>query len=465
MKPSLIENIKKLFNTLSKRFHFKSIIPDREMDDNIRFMSEIDAATHRTGSRFAYLTTLVIFLLITVGVLWARFAVLDEVTRGIGQVIPSQRVQVIQNLEGGILESIQVEENQIVNKNDILLRIHNTMSDSQYRDAVSKAQEHRAAIIRLTAEIKGTEPVFPEDNEFSEQTISVQKEIYQARKAQLNSEFNILRSQLLQQKQELAQIEGQEEQLRKSISNTQKQLDIAKPLLEQELFPEVEYLKIEGELINLQGKLNALQLGSPRAQQAVEEIEQKIAQKKAVFHASALDELNRCRVELKSLEEVISASRDRVTRTDVRSPVRGTVKQININTIGGVIHPGEPILEIVPLDDTLLIEARIRPSDIAFLHPGQKAMIKITAYDFSIYGGMEGKVEQISADTIQGERGESFFKVKLRTNSNTISYRDTELPIIPGMVASVDIITGQKTVLDYLLKPILKAKQNALRER
>ena len=161
----------------------------------------------------------------------------------------------------------------------------------------------------------------------------------------------------------------------------------------------------------------------------------------------------------------MSAGEDRVTRTDVRSPVRGTIKQINLNTIGGVVRPGESILEIVPLDGTLLVEARIRPADIAFLHPGQKAMIKITAYDFSIFGGLEGFVEAISADTIEDDNGESFFKVKLRTQKNAITYRNEELPIIPGMTASIDILTGKKSVLAYLLKPILRAKQNALRER
>jgi adhesin transport system membrane fusion protein len=168
---------------------------------------------------------------------------------------------------------------------------------------------------------------------------------------------------------------------------------------------------------------------------------------------------------LKSLQQIMSAGEDRVTRTDIRSPVRGTIKQINLNTIGGVVRPGESIMEIVPLDDTLLIEARIRPADIAFLHPGQKAMIKITAYDFSIFGGLDGVLEAISADTIEDDDGESFYKVKLRTQKNAISYRGEELPIMPGMTASIDILTGKKSVLAYLLKPILRAKQNALRER
>ncbi|MBW2520845.1 MAG: HlyD family type I secretion periplasmic adaptor subunit, partial [Deltaproteobacteria bacterium] len=205
--------------------------------------------------------------------------------------------------------------------------------------------------------------------------------------------------------------------------------------------------------------------GIPRVRQAAEEANRRIAQRKAEFKAQALDELNRRRGELNSLREIMSAGEDRVTRTDVRSPVRGTVKQLNVTTVGGVLRPGEPIMEIVPLDDTLLIEARIRPADIAFLHPGQKAMVKVTAYDFAIFGGLEGVVEAISADTIQDDSGESFYRVKLRTKTNAMTYRGEDLPIMPGMTASVDILTGKKSVLSYLLKPILRMKQNALRER
>jgi len=190
-----------------------------------------------------------------------------------------------------------------------------------------------------------------------------------------------------------------------------------------------------------------------------------MAQQQAERRFEALEEISKRRIELNSLKQTLAAGEDRVTRTDVRSPVRGTVKQIIINTIGGVVKPGESILEIVPLDDTLLFEVQIRPADIAFLYPGQKAKIKITAYDFSIYGGLVGVVEQISADTITDDRGDSYYKVKLRTETNAILHRGTQLPIIPGMTASVDILTGKKSVLDYLLKPILKASQSALRER
>lgn len=434
--------------------------------NDIAFMAERDAAIYHTGHNFAYLLSLTIFLLLVTFLLWANQAAIDEVTRGMAQVIPSQRVQIIQNLEGGILEEILVAENQIVQKGDILVRINNSLAASQYRDASNQAIEHEAALVRLTAEADGTKPKFAEKSVDYPQLQEDQKNIYNARQQQLDSELRVMKAQQSQKQQEIAEMKGRQKQLQQSLIVVQKQLDIAKPLWEQQLYPEVDYLKLEREIITLRGDIEALELGLPRIQQAAEEAKQRIQQRKAEFRSQALDELSRHRIELKSLQETIAAGKDRVTRTDVRSPVHGTIKQIYINTIGGVIRPGESITEVVPLDDTLLIQARIRPADIAFLHPGQAAMIKITAYDFSIYGGLAGVVEQISADTIQGENeDESFYKVKLRTKTNSLTYRGAKLPIIPGMTASVDILTGHKTVLAYLLKPILKMKQNALRER
>jgi len=260
-------------------------------------------------------------------------------------------------------------------------------------------------------------------------------------------------------------MQSRKAQLEQGLSLAKQQRDIAKPLVDQGVYPRVDYLALEREISSLQGDIDALRLAIPRIRQAANEASRRIEQRRAEFKAIALDERNSRRGELKSLQQIMSAGEDRVTRTDIRSPVRGTIKQINLNTIGGVVRPGESILEIVPLDDTLLIEARIRPADIAFLHPGQKAMIKITAYDFSIFGGLDGVLEAISADTIEEDDGESFYKVKLRTQKNAIAYRGEELPIMPGMTASIDILTGKKSVLAYLLKPILRAKQNALRER
>jgi len=436
-------------------------------EDDLHFMSEVDAAIHRKGSSIAYVLTLSIALLLIVLALWAHFTVLDEVTRGTGQVIPSQKVQMIQNLEGGILQEIKVHENQIVNKGDILIRIDNAMAASQYRDAFTQAADHEVAIVRLSAEIEGKSKIVFSD-EFKEtdpQILEDQRLIFKARQQQLQAELNVLKSQHSQKLQEIIEMRSRMEQLSRSLDLAKQQRDISKPLVDQGVYPRVDYLALERDISSLQGDIDALRLAIPRIRQAANEASRRIEQRRAEFNAQVLDEITRRRGELKSLQEIMSAGEDRVTRTDVRSPVRGTIKQINLNTIGGVVRPGESILEIVPLDGTLLVEARIRPADIAFLHPGQKAMIKITAYDFSIFGGLEGFVEAISADTIEDDNGESFFKVKLRTQKNAITYRNEELPIIPGMTASIDILTGKKSVLAYLLKPILRAKQNALRER
>lgn len=436
-------------------------------EEDLLFMSEVDAAIHRKGSSIAFVLTVVIALFLIIFVLWAHFTVLDEVTRGLGQVIPSQKVQVIQNLEGGILQEITVQENQIVNQGDILIRIDNAMAASQYRDAFAKAAEHEAAIVRLNAEIAGkSEIVFPDEfKDADPQVRDDQQSIFRAHRQQLQAELNVLQSQHSQRQQEIVEMQSRKEQLERSLGLAKQQRDIAKPLVDQGVYPRVDYLALERDISTLQGDIDALRLAIPRIRQAANEASRRIEQRRAEVKAQALNEKNNHRGELKSLQEIMSAGEDRVTRTDVRSPVRGTVKQINLNTLGGVVRPGESILEIVPLDDTLLIEARIRPADIAFLHPGQKAMVKITAYDFSIFGGLEGFVEAISADTIEDDNGESFFKVKLRTQKNAITYHSEELPIIPGMTASIDILTGKKSVLAYLLKPILRAKQNAMRER
>jgi len=217
--------------------------------------------------------------------------------------------------------------------------------------------------------------------------------------------------------------------------------------------------------VSLQGDIDQLAASIPKTRAAAQEARQRILFRQAELDTSILDELNKRRAELASLRETLAAGSDRVTRTVLRSPVRGTVKQIYLNTIGGVVKPGESIMDIVPLDDTLLVDARIRPADVAFLHAGQHALIKVSAYDFSIYGGLEAQLEQISADTIEDKRGEFYYSIKLRTKHTSLLYRGDELPIIPGMIVTVDIMTGKKSVLDYVLKPILKAKQNALRER
>nr|WP_287410703.1 HlyD family type I secretion periplasmic adaptor subunit [Pseudodesulfovibrio sp.] len=430
------------------------------------FMSEVDQAMYGKGRRFAYIMSTSILLLIIIFVVWAKLAVLDEVTRGFGRVIPSQRIQEIQNLEGGILSELYVHEGQTVDKGDILCRLHNEQAASYYRDAFAKAMEHRAAIARLVAEVEDRDPVFDDElKKEAPQLVNDQLRISRAQQQQLKIELSLLQDQYEQKQQEVSEMAGRKRQLQRSLEVALKQRNIAKPLVEKQIHSELDYLALEQRVVELRGDVEALALGIPRVKRAAKEALGRVEQRKAEFRSQALEEINERRLELNSITENLSSGGDRVTRTDVRSPVRGIVKHIMSNTLGGVIRPGESIMEVVPLDDTLLVEAEIKPSDIAFLHPGQKAQVKITAYDFSIYGGLEGTVENISADTIEDEKGENHYLVKVRTKQNAIVYRGQRLPIIPGMTAGVDVLTGKKSVLDYLLKPILKAKQNALRER
>lgn len=436
---------------------------DRE---TLLFMSDVDQAMYGKGRKFAYIMSTAILLMFVGFVVWAKFAILDEVTRGFGRIIPSQRVQEIQNLEGGILSEIFVNEGQVVEKGDVLCRLSNEQAASFYRDAFAKMLEHKAAIARLLGVVEGRPPVFDDElKEKAPQLVEDQMRIFTAQKQQFEIEVELLRNQYNQKKQEVSEMVGRRRQLRASLKLAEKQRDIAKPLVEKKIHSELDYLALEQKVQELRGDVEALNLGIPRVQSAAQEALNRIEQRKAELRSKALEEINERRQELASIRETLAAGSDRVTRTDVRSPVRGIVKSIYINTLGGVVQPGQSIMEVVPLDDTLLVEAEVKPSDIAFLHPGQLAKVKITAYDFSIYGGLEGTVEHISADTIEDEKGQSFYLVKVRTTENAMEYHGEKLPIIPGMTAQVDILTGKKSVLDYLLKPILKARQNALRER
>ena len=351
--------------------------------------------------------------------MWANYAVLDEVTTGQGKVIPSSEVQIIQNLEGGIIKNIFVKEGQIVKKNQILMQIDNTRFMSSYDESERKKDALQLEIIRINAEISKTPPVFPEELKKSQpDLVKDQQSLYESRLREFN-------------------------QLQVSLELAQKELDMTRPLLKTGSVSPVEVIRLERSVNEIKGSIDK-------------------------FTSDELDKLNKARGDLSALIEANKADKDRLTRTTVRSPVYGIIKQIKTTTIGGVVQPGSDIIEIVPLDDTLLIEAKIRPADIGFIHPGQKAMVKITAYDFSIYGGLEGTVEQISADTIIDEtdkKNESYYMIRVRTEKNHLGTESKPLPIIPGMLATVDILTGQKSVLAYILKPILKAKQSALRER
>lgn len=275
----------------------------------------------------------------------------------------------------------------------------------------------------------------------------------------------MLQQQARQRQQELAENQAKLNKLRTSYELSNEELKMSEPLVSVGVISEVEILRLKRTVNDLRGEMETTRLAIPRIQSSLNEVRQKIEDVKVRFQSEAASQLSEVQAELGRTQTTITSAEDRVSRTLVRAPVKGKINRLMINTVGGVIQPGEDIVEIVPVDDSLLIEAHIRPSDIAFLRPGQNAMIKFTAYDFSIYGGLPATLERISADTITNEEDESFYLIYLRTERNYIDSSKGPLEIIPGMTVTVDILTGKKTVLDYLLKPILKAKNEALRER
>lgn len=377
---------------------------------DISRLRDADEVMRRLSPRGGRLIIWSILLFLVSVVAWTSIAEIDEVTRGEGRVIPSRQIQVVQNLEGGIVAEILVSEGDVVDKGQVLIRLDNTQFASALREGEVHCMEHRAKVARLEAEAAQKPFVAPKIvlDRFPE-FVRREYELYKARKQQF---------------------ERQQESL-------QKELDMMRPLVEQGAVSEIEVLRLERQLNDIRDD----------------------------YCTGARQELNDLQAEISRLKESNQALRDKLERTEITSPLKGVVKQVMVNTVGGVIKPGMDVLEIVPLNDSLLIEARVLPADIGFIHPGQKVMVKITAYDFAIYGGLEGNIENISADAISDEEDRSYYKITVRTDSNKFGTADDPLPIIPGMSASVDILTGKKTILHYLLKPVLRAKEKAFRER
>ncbi len=397
--------------------------------------------------------------------LWAAVAEIDQTARGLGQVVPSQRVQLVQNLEGGIVQEITVREGQQVEKNAIVMRIDNESADSQYREALVRSLEHEASIARFEALITGAEPQYPPSVMENPDLIHRQNALLHAAREQNTAELHVLALQVESIKRALAEQKEAQKQRRTSLALTEKERSLALPALKARAYAELDFLNIEQRLQALKADLAVFEHSIPRMETAAQEAQERLRLRKAEIQSEYRQRLNEVQVQFLSLRELITAADDKVKRTVMRSPVKGIVKAIYVNTVGGVVAPGVTVMEVVPMDDSFIIEARFSPADIAFLYPGQKALVRITAYDFSVYGGVEGKVENISADTLQNKQGDTYYQVKVRTNSTHMRHGGENLPILVGMMAEVDILTGKKTILDYLLKPLLKAQQRALRER
>lgn len=438
--------------------------------NDLDFVSERVNAAHRGPHILTQGLLMAVAAFFVVGLIWAWLAVLDEVTSGEGRVIPSSQIQVVQNLEGGILKAVLVAEGDIVDRNQIILHIENTTSAGSYGELRARYMSALAAVSRLTAETTQTSLQFPAEL-LSERGDLAQSErnLYMARQSELQSQVSVFQQQVTQRTQDLADLKSKGDHFERSARLLREEVSINMPLVTQGVVSKIDLLQLQRQLVDLESQIQSAKLNIPRAEAALREANQRIEEKVHTFLAESQKDLTQRRSELATLTEAITTARDRVDRTEVRSPVKGIIKQVKLRTIGGVVKPGMDLVEIVPLEDTLLVEAKVRPKDIAFIRPDQEAIVKITAYDYSIYGGLKAKVERISADTITdedaGRKNESYYRITVRTNKNHLGSEEHPLPIIPGMVSSVDILTGQKSVLDYLMKPILKARDRALRER
>ena len=399
----------------------------------------------------------------TIALMWSAVSRIDEVTRGEGKVIPSRQLQVLQSLDGGVVSEILVHEGDIVQPEQVLLKIDQTRFVSSVRESRVQYTALLAKAARLRALTEGLPFVIPpEVAKEDPKTVEEERNLYESRRNELETTTSIAKQQLTQRQQELVEVRAKFEQASRAYDLSAKELSVTKPLIASGAVSEVELLRLERDVGRFRGERDMASAQISRIQASISEANHKLDEVSISFRNESGKELADTMAKLNSLAESSVGLSDKVSRSVLRSPVKGTVKRLLVNTVGGVVQPGKDIVEVVPLEDNLLLEARVLPRDIAFLRPGQKVMVKFTAYDFAIYGGLEGKLEHIGADSVVDEKGNAFYTVRVRTDQSTLG---NNLPVIPGMVAEVDIITGEKSVLTYLLKPVLRAKARAFTER
>ncbi|WP_163846118.1 HlyD family type I secretion periplasmic adaptor subunit [Pseudooceanicola aestuarii] len=404
---------------------------------------------------------------------WAALYEIEETTHGTGRVIPSRQVQVVQSLEGGIVSDIFVAEGDRVEAGAPLMQI----DDTGFAAQAGELRETEAALLaekaRLEAEAAEAEvPTFPAGlTERAPHAVQAEQAVFFSRRDQYQRELAVLEQQRLQRESELAELRATREKWAAMLDPLRAELRLTEDLAARGVVPEIELLRLRTRVAEMEGDSNAAAATQARIQAAMDQATTEIAAARSAYRLTARQRLARLQVELAVAGQGLRAAADRVRRTLLRAPVRGTINTLNTTTTGAVVQPGAPLIDIVPADDGLLIEARIQPRDVAFIRPGERASVKITAYDYTIYGALEGEVLRIGSDAVEDREGRTYFKVVIRTETTSLGGGDgargnvAALPIIPGMVASVDIQTGRKSVLTYLAKPILRARGEALRER
>jgi len=445
------------------------------MNEDLNFVNTLHSQKNAKIDGKVLLLFFVIIIFFVGAFVWAYFSQIDELTRGEGKVIPSEKIKTIQSLDGGLISDILVKEGSIVKAGQDLMKIDTTRFQASLQENKQTYFHLLVTKIRLDAEskidLKKTIPKLVYSDKILKKAKSfalADSRLFLSRIEELKSSRDIFHVQLKQKEQELKELRSKSSQLRRSVALVREEKTTMQLLVNRRSKSKVDLIRIKKELAQLEGELNTTYISIPKAKYAIDEAKKRVDEKTKIFRSEASNELQKLNTEIKKYESKLVADEDKLDKTVLHSPVDGIVKQINVNTIGGVVKSGMELIEIVPQSDSLLIEAKIDPKDIAFINPSQRAIVKITAYDFSIYGGLEGKIIEISADSIvdkNDKNQKSYYKVVIKTDQNYLEKNKQKLPIIPGMISSVDIITGKKSILDFILKPILKTKQNALHER
>jgi membrane fusion protein, adhesin transport system len=461
---AVLERIRVALDPWTQRWLGSPLDDAQAADAGMRpFELEADALISRQRTHRAQAIVRAAIVVAALLLLWAALAHVDEVTRGDARVIPSRQLQVVQSLDGGVVAEILVREGQVVDAGQLLLRVEETRAAAGVRESAATGitLRARAARLRALAEGRPFEPPAAADND-ERRVVEEERRIYASRLSELQTQLGVVRQQIAQRQQEQNEAQAKRTAAQRSLELAQQELAQTKPLLASGAVSQVDILRLERDITKARGETEAATAQIARAQAAIGESQRKVQEAELTFRNEARVELAEATGKLNALTENAVGLADKVAKSQIKSPVRGRVQRLLANTVGGVVQPGKDIVEIVPLDDTLVLEARVHPKDIAFIRPDQKATVKFSAYDFSIYGGLDAKVENISPDTVVDEKGNAFYLVRVRTAK--AGFNDA-LPIIPGMTAEVDVLTGNKSVLSYLLKPVLKVRDGALRER
>ena len=435
-------------------------MPDKE------FMNELEAATRMKPSTASHFMLLTIVSLVMAFFIWAGTSEIEEITHGSGQVVPTQEIQVVQSLEGGILTELLIREGQQVKKGQILLKVNDVAFASEERGTEARTLALKAKKARLDAEAAGKTFTVPQEvvDKFPDIARNEQA-LYQSRQQELSNAKSILDNKISSARAGIREAQAKINRFADSRKSLNQELSITKRMVAQKAVPQIEEIRLNREISNIAGQIREAGQKKSGLEADLRGAQRERADREDKFKSQVLGELNDIESQISQLSENLTAIGERVDRAEIKSPVDGVVNKIAIKTIGGVIEPAMQLVEIVPLDDDLKIIARVTPQEIAFLRPEQEANIKISAYDSQRYGSLKGSLVRIGANSVNDNDGNIFFEIELQADQNYLGSQENPLPITPGMVAEVEIITGDRTILSYLAKPVLRAKDKALTER